>query len=157
MLLFKFRTGKCILHVGDFRASFEMESLPVFWNNTNIDILYLDTTYLSENYDFCHQSDSIDRICCLLQQFHEQNVGKRILHVCGTYLVGKEKLWLAVAERFDLRIWTEPNRRKVIDCLNWPEIQVRLCDNPQEANLHLINMGKISYPVCKWKFLPLFL
>lgn len=149
MLLFKFRSGKCILHTGDFRASFEMESNPIYWNNPNIDLLYLDTTYLSKNYDFCHQTDSIDRLCNLVHEFHEKHANKRILHVCGAYLIGKEKVWMTMAEEFGLRIWTEPHRRKAIDCLNWPELQIRLFDNPLEANLHVINMGKISYPVCE--------
>ncbi|EDV98639.1 GH22402 [Drosophila grimshawi] len=146
MLLFKFSTGKCILHTGDFRASFEMESLPIFWNEPNIDLLYLDTTYLAKNYDFCHQSDSIYSACSLVQKFHEKNASKRILHVCGSYLIGKEKVWLALAEEFGLRVWTEPHRRKAIDCLNWPELQLVLSDDPFDANLHVIGMGKISYP-----------
>ncbi|TDG47579.1 hypothetical protein AWZ03_006018 [Drosophila navojoa] len=146
MLMFKFTTGKCILHTGDFRATFEMESLPIFWNEPRIDVLYLDTTYLSKNYDFCLQSDSIDRICTAVRQFHEKNADKRILHVCGSYLIGKEKVWLALVEEFRLRVWTEPHRRKAIDCLDWPELQLSLCDDPLEANLHVINMGKISYP-----------
>ncbi|XP_064549458.1 DNA cross-link repair 1A protein [Drosophila montana] len=146
MLIFKFNTGKCILHTGDFRASFEMESLPIFWNLPNIDVLYLDTTYLSQNYDFCHQSDSIYRVCSLVRQFHEKNASKRILHVCGSYLIGKEKVWSALVEEFRLRVWTEPNRRKAIECLDWPELKLSLCDDPFEANLHVINLGKISYP-----------
>ncbi|XP_062126146.1 DNA cross-link repair 1A protein [Drosophila sulfurigaster albostrigata] len=146
MLLFKLSTGKCILHTGDFRASFEMESLPIFWNQPDIDLLYLDTTYLAESYDFCHQSESITRLCHLVSEFHEKHARKRILHVCGSYVIGKEKLWLALAKEFSLRIWTEPHRRKAIDCLNWPELQELLCDDPFEANLHVISMGKISYP-----------
>ncbi|KAH8312122.1 hypothetical protein KR044_009487, partial [Drosophila immigrans] len=146
MLLFKLSTGQCILHTGDFRASFEMESLPIFWNQPDIDLLYLDTTYLAQNYDFCHQADSIQRLLHLVSGFHEKNAEKRILHVCGSYVIGKEKLWLALAKEFSLRIWTEPHRRKAIDCLNWPELQERLCDDPLEANLHVITMGKISYP-----------
>jgi len=148
MLLFKLSTGKCILHTGDFRANFEMESDPIFWNNPNIDILYLDTTYLSNSYDFCHQTESIDRLCYLVREFHKKHANKRVLYVCGAYLIGKEKVWLTLAEEFSLSIWTEPHRRKAIDCLDWPELQLRMCESPYDANLHVISMGKISYPVC---------
>ena len=43
MFLFKFKDGRAILHVGDFRADPAMESYPELWN-TSIDRVYLDTT-----------------------------------------------------------------------------------------------------------------
>lgn len=43
MFLFKLPDGRCMLHVGDFRATADMEMEPVFWNNT-ICCIYLDTT-----------------------------------------------------------------------------------------------------------------
>ncbi|KAH8369435.1 hypothetical protein KR009_010818, partial [Drosophila setifemur] len=146
MFFFKLSTGECILHTGDFRASSEMESLPIFWNHTNINLLYLDTTYMNKNYDFCHQTESVDRAVELVRVFFENNPFKRILVVCGAYVIGKEKIWMALAEQFALRVWTEPNRRKAVGCLQWPELEVVLTDDPREANLHVIGMGKVSYP-----------
>ncbi|EDW34262.1 GL21672 [Drosophila persimilis] len=147
MFFFKMSSGECILHTGDFRASFEMESLPIFWNNIDIDLLYLDTTYLSGNYDFCHQTESVDRAVYMVQKFHERYPGKRILYVCGSYVIGKEKIWLALAEKFSLTVWTEAHRRIAIDCLEWPDLQSRLNDDPYQANLHVIGMGKVTYLV----------
>ncbi|SPP84380.1 DNA cross-link repair 1A protein [Drosophila guanche] len=145
MFFFRLPSGQCILHTGDFRASFEMESLPIFWNNIDIDLLYLDTTYLSESYDFCHQTESVSRLLHLVQNFHERNPGKRILYVCGAYVIGKEKIWLALAKKFCLKVWTEAHRRVAIDCLEWPELQTRMTADPYQANLHVIAMGKVGY------------
>lgn len=147
MFFFKLSSGECILHTGDFRACSEMESLPLFWNNTNIDLLYLDTTYLNKNYNFCHQSESVDRAMHLVGAFIEKNPFKRILIVCGSYVIGKEKIWLALAEAFSLKVWTESSRSDAISCLGWDDLQVVLTDDPTKANLHVIPMGKISYPV----------
>ncbi|XP_020799575.1 DNA cross-link repair 1A protein [Drosophila serrata] len=146
MFFFKLSSGKCILHTGDFRASADMESLPIFWNHINIDLLYLDTTYMDKNYDFCHQTDSVDRTVELVRAFMERNPGKRILIVCGAYVIGKEKIWLALAEEFSLNVWTEPHRSGAVSCLQWPELQFILTDDPRAANLHVIGLGKISYP-----------
>ncbi|XP_022222501.2 uncharacterized protein LOC111074144 [Drosophila obscura] len=145
MFLFRLPSGECILHTGDFRASFEMESLPIFWNNIDIDLLYLDTTYLSANYDFCHQAESVERALHLVTKFHERYPGKRVLYVCGSYVIGKEKIWLALANEFSLKVWTEPHRRVAIDCLEWPDLQTRLTDVSYQANLHVLAMGKVSY------------
>ncbi|KAH8346113.1 hypothetical protein KR067_005596, partial [Drosophila pandora] len=146
MFFFKLSSGECILHTGDFRACSEMESLPLFWNHTNIDLLYLDTTYLNKNYNFCHQSESVDRALHLVGAFMEKNPFKRILIVCGSYVIGKEKIWLALAEAFSLKVWTESNRSDAISCLGWDDLQVVLTDDPTKANLHVIPMAKISYP-----------
>jgi len=118
MFFFKLSSGECILHTGDFRASAEMESLPIFWNHANIDLLYLDTTYMNKNYDFCHQTESVDRAIDLVRAFIEKNPTKRILMVCGSYVIGKEKIWLALANEFALTVWTEPNRSIAAKCLH---------------------------------------
>ncbi|XP_017044250.1 DNA cross-link repair protein SNM1 [Drosophila ficusphila] len=146
MFFFKLNSGQCILHTGDFRASAEMESLPIFWNHANIDLLYLDTTYLNKNYDFCHQTESVDRTLELVNAFIERNPAKRILIVCGSYVIGKEKIWLALAKEFNLKVWTEKNRSIAIKCLDWTDLETVLTDDPRAANLHVISMGKISYP-----------
>ncbi|XP_017023507.1 DNA cross-link repair 1A protein [Drosophila kikkawai] len=146
MFFFKLSSGECILHTGDFRANADMESLPIFWNHINIDLLYLDTTYMNKNYDFCHQTDSVDRTVELVRAFMERNPGKRILIVCGAYVIGKEKIWLALAEEFCLNVWTEPQRSGAVRCLHWPKLQLILTDDPRAANLHVIGLGKVSYP-----------
>ncbi|XP_030375895.1 DNA cross-link repair protein SNM1 isoform X2 [Scaptodrosophila lebanonensis] len=153
MLFFKLPSGECILHTGDFRASFEMESLPIFWNY-NVDLLYLDTTYLSSKYEFCHQTESIDRTLALVREFRKKNALKRILYVCGSYIIGKEKVWQALADEFNLSVWTEPHRRKAIDCLQWPELNLRLYDNEDNADLHILTMGRLSYPSISKNSLP---
>ncbi|KAI8044018.1 hypothetical protein M5D96_000166 [Drosophila gunungcola] len=107
LFFFQLPSGKNILHTGDFRACAEMESLPIFWNHPNIDLLYLDTTYMNKNYDFCHQTESVDRAIELVRAFNEKNLAKRILFVCGSYVIGKEKIWLALAKEFTLRSLVE--------------------------------------------------
>ncbi|XP_017008342.3 uncharacterized protein Snm1 [Drosophila takahashii] len=146
MFFFKLSSGECILHTGDFRASAEMESLPIFWNHANIDLLYLDTTYMNKNYDFCHQTESVDRAIDLVRAFIEKNPAKRILIVCGSYVIGKEKIWLALAKEFAMRVWTEAHRSMAAKCLNWPDLELVLTDDPRKASLHVVTMGKVSYP-----------
>jgi len=67
--------------------------------------------------------------------------------VCGSYVIGKEKIWLALANEFALTVWTEPNRSIAAKCLQLPDLEAVLTDDPRKANLHVITMGKVSYPV----------
>lgn len=148
MFLFKLKSGKCILHTGDFRASAEMEEYPEFWNN-NIDCIYLDTTYLSSRYDFFTQSDGISVV---LQHCHEfiksctSSSGKHLL-ICGAYKVGKEKVWLRIAQDFNLKVWIDDERHKVMRCIENDEINAVLTRHAKDANIHVLPLGSISYQV----------
>lgn len=147
MFLFKFpQTNKCILHTGDFRAWHGMESEPVFWNN-DIHTLYLDTTYISNNYAFCTQYESIDKAKNLIDKFRETHSHQRILYVCGSYVIGKEKFWSAIAEEYELKVWTEENRSKALKSMQEKQFNGLLVDNPKYADMHVLALAKVSYLV----------
>ncbi|XP_055530788.1 uncharacterized protein LOC129721808 [Wyeomyia smithii] len=144
MFLFQLPDGTNILHTGDFRASADMEEYPEFWN-MNIDIVYLDTTYLSSKYAFKSQWESITDVCSQIRSFLDRNIGTRVLIVCGSYLIGKEKVWAEVATQFNYKVWTEPNRRKALNAIADVEQQKLLIDNPKEADVHVLSINTISY------------
>ncbi|XP_058986526.1 uncharacterized protein LOC131806452 [Musca domestica] len=145
MLMFQSKKPeRCILHTGDFRAYHGMEEGHVFWNNT-IDTIYLDTTYLSEKYAFCTQYESIDRAKHLIDAFRQKHSEKRILYVCGSYVIGKEKFWSSLAEEYELKVWTEENRSKALRAIDEEKYGGLLVESPRQAQMHVISMGKISY------------
>ncbi|XP_037815446.1 DNA cross-link repair 1 protein [Lucilia sericata] len=145
LIVFKFLdTGKCILHTGDFRAWFGMESEPIFWNN-QIDTIYLDTTYISDKYAFCTQSESIAKAEQLIKEFQKKHKDKRILYICGSYIVGKEKFWSKLAETFQLKVWAEGNRYKALKAMEEEQFNNLLVEDAQQANMHVIAMGKVTY------------
>lgn len=148
MFLFKLKSGKCILHTGDFRASPDMEEYPEFWNN-EIHTIYLDTTYLSSKYEFSTQSDSI---ALIIQHCHEfinsstSSSGKPLI-ICGAYKVGKEKVWLRIAQEFNYKVWIDAERQKVIKCIQNAEVSEVLTRLATDASVHVLPLGSISYPV----------
>ena len=137
---------KCILHTGDFRAWHGMESEPIFWNN-DIHTIYLDTTYISDKYAFCSQYESLVKANELIENFQKKHPNQRILYICGSYVIGKEKFWSKLAEDFQLKVWAEGNRYKALMALNDEQINKLLVDQPTDANMHVIAMGKLSYLV----------
>ncbi|XP_050068790.1 DNA cross-link repair 1A protein-like [Anopheles maculipalpis] len=144
MFLFRLPNGCNILHTGDFRASPEMEEYPEFWNFP-IDCIYLDTTYLSSKYAFKSQWESVADAREAVSTFLKKNIGVKVLIVCGSYLIGKEKVWLELAMASGMKVWTEPNRWKALTAIADPQHLSLLVADPVQANIHVLAMKKLSY------------
>ena len=61
--------------------------------------------------------------------------------------VGKEKVFLGIAEALDCKIWAKPEKRRVITCLNDIRINRRITTNSTEAQIHVLSMNDIGYEV----------
>lgn len=149
MFLFKLKTGKCILHTGDFRASSQMEEYPEFWNN-QINIIYLDTTYLSNKSDFKSQQDAISDILYECKEFFKAKAAvgiSKCLIVCGAYKIGKEKVWYNIAHKYNLKVFIDSERRKAMECLNDSELLSLITMNPIDANIHVLSLSNVTYPM----------
>lgn len=117
------------------------------------DSVYLDTTYANEKYTFPPQDLVIDACIhgCgrLLSGNYDPARQKRLvplkwLIVVGSYLIGKERIILAVAEAFDLLIFADSRKRTILNLLNWPQLSKRLTDDPTATPLHLVSMSLLS-------------
>ncbi|XP_058463472.1 5' exonuclease Apollo-like isoform X2 [Malaya genurostris] len=144
MLLFQLPSGTNILHTGDFRASPDMEEYPEFWN-MDIDIIYLDTTYLSTKYAFKSQYESVEEACKIVKTFLDRHIGNKVLVACGSYVIGKEKVWAELAAQFNFKVWTEPNRRKALNAIGDSSHQQKLVDDPSVAQIHVLSLNKLTY------------
>ncbi|XP_037042726.1 DNA cross-link repair protein SNM1-like isoform X2 [Bradysia coprophila] len=149
MFIFKLQCGRTILHTGDFRATPEMESNPVFWNN-NISTIYLDTTYLHKSYNFGTQNDALLFVEDEIRKFKQKAAGKKFVVVVGSYMVGKERVWAHIAQTFNMKVWLEDERRKAFDLIYTEEndnqiIKNCICDARDEAQLHVIPIQCVNY------------
>lgn len=95
--------GRNYLHTGDFRAA------PCFYEQPLLDLkfdtIFLDNTF--ENYrSFCAQRDAVRTIIEIILKKQSQSslVPLRFVFLFSSYLVGKEKCFLSVAEYFDKRV-----------------------------------------------------
>ncbi|KAF4633249.1 hypothetical protein G7Y89_g4878 [Cudoniella acicularis] len=61
----------------------------------------------------------------------------RLLVVCGTYSIGKERICLGIARALDCKIWAPPGKMKICAALEDPELMSRMTDDPKEAQIHM--------------------
>ena len=142
MFLFKLpRNGPVILHTGDFRANPEMEEYPQLWNE-KIDKLYLDTTYCKPEYDFPNQGSVISSTVQIVKR-HLKSHSKTLICV-GSYTVGKERIFTAIANEIDAKIWGNSEKVRVLKTLSDPIIDAKLTKIPKEAQIHVVEMFRVK-------------
>jgi DNA cross-link repair 1A protein len=62
---------------------------------------------------------------------------QRLLVICGTYSIGKERICLAIAKALNSKIFASPSKIKICKQLDMPELTERLTSNPYEAQVHM--------------------
>ncbi|KAH8820365.1 DNA repair metallo-beta-lactamase [Xylogone sp. PMI_703] len=67
----------------------------------------------------------------------------RILVVCGTYSIGKERMCLGIARALDCKIWAAPAKMRICAALEDPELMSRMTSNPREAQIHMQGLMEI--------------
>ncbi|KAI0125723.1 DNA repair metallo-beta-lactamase-domain-containing protein [Xylariales sp. AK1849] len=65
------------------------------------------------------------------------NPKHRLLVICGTYSIGKERICKAIAQALNTKIFASPSKIKIIQQLGDPELSALLTSNPREAQVHM--------------------
>ncbi|RSL39208.1 hypothetical protein CEP53_014230 [Fusarium sp. AF-6] len=175
-----------ILHCGDFRACPAQVKHPLLKpeivdsisgkvKQQQIDICYLDTTYLNPRYSFPPQNDVIKACADLcgsmspdpdckddvwekasaqgtqgVSKFFKgakssetgkdgakKGPRKRLLVICGTYSIGKERICIAIAKALKSKIFASSGKIKICKQLGDPELTALLTSDPLEAQVHM--------------------
>ena len=115
-----------------------MEEYSALWN-VSVDTVYLDTTYCKEQHDFPSQSDVIERTKDLVRQnlADAAKDGKKNLIAVGSYTIGKERIFLALAEMLDCKVWANAEKTRVLKAIKDPRIESRLVKSPNSAQVPL--------------------
>ncbi|XP_026770827.3 DNA cross-link repair 1A protein [Pangasianodon hypophthalmus] len=142
MLLLLLPDGQTVLHTGDFRAHPSMERYPEL-QGVRIQTLYLDTTYCSPEYAFPTQQEVIT--FAANTAFELVTLNPRTLIVCGTYSVGKEKVFLAISQVLDSKVYMSKDRYKTMCCLESEHIYQCITTDMKAARIHVLPMMQINF------------
>ncbi|KAI1407834.1 DRMBL-domain-containing protein [Hypoxylon sp. FL1857] len=61
----------------------------------------------------------------------------RLLVICGTYSIGKERICKAIAQALGTKIFASPSKIKICQQLGDPELAALMTSNPLEAQVHM--------------------
>ncbi|KAM7370776.1 hypothetical protein PAMP_010297 [Pampus punctatissimus] len=142
MLLFFLPDGQTVLHTGDFRADPSMELYPELLS-CRVQTLYLDTTYCSPEYTFPRQQEVINFAASTA--FELVTLSPRTLVVCGSYSVGKEKVFLALAEVLGSKVCLSRDKYNTMCCLESEQVKQRITTDWKAAQVHVLPMMQLSF------------
>ncbi|XP_071420134.1 DNA cross-link repair 1A protein [Pithys albifrons albifrons] len=142
MILFHLPSGTVILHTGDFRADPSMERYPALVGQ-QVHTLYLDTTYCSPEYTFPAQQEVIQ--FAVNMAFETVTLNPRTLVVCGTYSIGKEKVFLAIAEVLGSKASMSRDKYKTLQCLESTVVNSLISVDWNGTLLHVLPMMQINF------------
>ncbi|KAM4851868.1 DNA cross-link repair 1A protein [Thomomys bottae] len=140
MVLFCLPNGAVMLHTGDFRADPSMERSLLATHRVHT--LYLDTTYCSPEYTFPSQQEVIQ--FAINTAFEAVTLNPRVLVVCGTYCIGKEKVFVAIADVLGSKVGMSQEKYRTLKCLNIPEINSVITTDMCTSSVHLLPMMQIN-------------
>jgi DNA cross-link repair 1A protein len=102
----------------------------------------LDTTYCDSQYQFPPQAQIINQ-CIELIKNDVKRADTIILF--GTYTIGKEKIFIEAALKYQCKIYVTTAKYKIIECLNYPPHIMRLFTKKlSEAKFHVVSLFEIG-------------
>ncbi|KAL7521278.1 hypothetical protein ACHAWX_005956 [Stephanocyclus meneghinianus] len=153
-VMFVFEVGnKKILHVGDFRWNhafmMAMPQLRAFSNMTpRLDEIFLDTTYCDPKYTLPTQDEAIAAaIKVVKDEISTANMmGTQTLLLFGSYTIGKEKIYLSVAEHLQTKVYVDKRRLRILSALEWPKERMNMFTTTKsESYLWVVPLGHVNF------------
>eukprot|EP00938_MAST-03A_sp_MAST-3A-sp1_P000231 g231.t1 len=135
-----------VLHTGDFRYTPKCHLCHPLLSSICIDTVYLDDTYCGTSHRFPNQDLVLSQV--KNAALREVSKYKRVLFLFGAYAIGKEKVFLTVAEQFkQSKIFVERSRKRRFELFKWSKkLLARFTNNPSVSNIHVVTMGKCRDP-----------
>ncbi|KAG6208806.1 hypothetical protein E4U35_008010 [Claviceps purpurea] len=80
---------------------------------------------------------------CKAQAKQQPKLGQRLLVICGTYSIGKERICIAIAKALKTKIFANPGKMRICKQLDDPELAALLTTDAVEAQVHMQSLMEI--------------
>jgi len=140
-VLFLFKVeGLYYLHTGDFRYQPAMKLYPAL-QDIAIEALYLDNTFCEPHHQFPPQHEMVTAVVDTVRQLLSN---KRILFLVGSYVIGKERIVVSLAQQLHERIFVSNEKLKVLQQLDDIDHQL-FTTNLEESRIHFVSMRDVTF------------
>ncbi|KAK4529265.1 hypothetical protein CCYA_CCYA01G0122 [Cyanidiococcus yangmingshanensis] len=154
-----FSTGKIVVHCGDMRYEpSRMRNDPILSTiaasqhevRARVHRLHVDTTYSDPRYDFAPQEVVLEALRDAAQR---EAAYAPTLFLCGTYFIGKERVWVSLAQALGTKVFIDPSwhrkRRVLLDCMcsapgGASPYAALLSERVQDSCVHLVHMADVQ-------------
>jgi DNA cross-link repair 1A protein len=70
----------------------------------------------------------------------------KTLFLFGSYTIGKEKIYLSVAEYLKKKVYVDSRRHQILSSLEWPKERMQLFTmDKSETNLWVVPLGSVNF------------
>lgn len=80
-----------------------------------------------------------------VKDYQEQNIGEKYVIIVGTYVIGKEKVWSALARALGCRVWLEKSRLQAVECYEDSSLLELIEVDPTKALIHVLPLQYVIY------------
>ncbi|KAL7101678.1 hypothetical protein ACP275_08G069700 [Erythranthe tilingii] len=136
------------VHTGDFRFRDEMRNESVLSEFIGADAVFLDTTYCNPKFVFPSQEESIDYIVRAIERIGAENegegvIGKKVLFLVATYVIGKERILVEISRRCKRKIHVNGKKMEVLRALGLGESGV-FTEDELESDVHVVGWNMLG-------------
>ncbi|KAI4352147.1 hypothetical protein L6164_006427 [Bauhinia variegata] len=133
------------VHTGDFRFSKWMTAEPLLGAFVGADAVFLDTTYCHPKFVFPSQKESVDYIIDIVERVEGEydDSLRDVLFLVATYVIGKEKILLELANRFKRKVHVDARKMEVLRALGYGESGTFTGDD-SETNIHVVGWNVLG-------------
>ena len=128
------------MHTGDFRYTESMTHDPNLLEFVRADAVFLDTTYCNPKFTFPSQEESVDYVVSAIKRVKEESsaAGERVLCLIATYVVGKERILLEVAQRCGCSIHVDSRKMEILTVLGFGGENGVFTEDAAVTDVHVI-------------------
>ncbi|KAL6845272.1 hypothetical protein ACP4OV_024767 [Aristida adscensionis] len=134
------------VHTGDFRYTESMRRDPHLLDFVGADAVFLDTTYCNPKFTFPPQEESVDYVVNAIKRAKEESAvaGERVLCLIATYVVGKERILLEVAQQCGCLIHVDSRKMEILTVLGFGGENRVFTEDAAATDVHVIGWNVLG-------------